>query len=154
MHTNRHIWTNYIALRVTMINITSMHHHQENVDWNDATPQRSLDSLSINDFMLSESTRSTESHHSWLRSSRALETYKTSFRYSPKSILLWGQNLFPWKCSSRMKSTPTRQYPLLFDEGRWSEGKQTLNREKAIQLVNLQNADSSGRSADCKEYSS
>ena len=43
-----------------MMNITSrlavcMHHLPENVDWNDTTPQRSLDSLTINDFMLSES---------------------------------------------------------------------------------------------------
>ena len=65
MHTNLHIHTNYVALHIvdrhsTMMNITSrlavrMHHLPENVDWNDTTPQRSLDSLTINDFMLSES---------------------------------------------------------------------------------------------------
>lgn len=60
MHTNPiHIYmvycTSSFMMNINLRPAVRMQHLPENADWNDTTPQRRLDSLTINDFMLSES---------------------------------------------------------------------------------------------------
>ena len=61
-----------------------MHHYPENVDWNDTTPQCSLDSLTIDDFMLSESEAEEFKQRAILYTARYLvKEFKTLQKFLP-----------------------------------------------------------------------
>ena len=104
MYMYMHTYTMHVMVYIadhhsTMMNITSrlavrMHHQPDNIDWNDTTPQRSLDSLTINDFMLSESEAEAFKQRAILYTARYLVKEFKSLGDLQRFLPLQSQNLF------------------------------------------------------------
>ena len=155
-----------------MMNITSrlavcMHHLPENVDWNDTKPQRSLDSLTIDDFMLSESEAEEFKQRAIMYTARYLvkefKSLNNLHKFLPPQSQIHpvGKTEFvPMKALFKDEKYTSETIDILCSLMKDADLKGNnqvciLHGVIAVILhVLCYNAGSSGRSANSKEYSS